>query len=67
MQQFQGLPPNSTENQKDGKSMSNNQILESFTSLTKNLLQKLHKKSEPGDEDGGICLHRLHISIPLFY
>jgi hypothetical protein len=46
-QQFQGLPPNSTENQKDGKSMSNNQILESFTSLTKNLLQKLHKKSEP--------------------
>ena len=62
-QQFQGLPPNSTENQKDGKSMSNNQILESFTSLTKNLLQKLHKKSEPGDEDGSVEMGEIKCSV----
>ncbi|CAC5397293.1 KRAB [Mytilus coruscus] len=66
VQQFQqGLPPNTiAENQKDSKSMSNNQILESFTSLTKNLLQKLaHKKTDPGEDDGSVEMGEIKCSF----
>ncbi|XP_076080826.1 uncharacterized protein LOC143051782 [Mytilus galloprovincialis] len=66
VQQFhQGLPPNTiAENQKDSKSMSNNQILESFTSLTKNLLQKLaHKKSDAGEDDGSVEMGEIKCSV----